>query len=751
MGFVETIKVYFRSSLARKFMLAIVLVNVLLVGAIGWELYNRDRISRDFQQVRRAEAMVRVLAAAGSPAMEPRLHPDLQRVAEAAVERDWVALVTFRDSTGRTIARAGAPNIGQRKSTLPATEIRSGPALHLRRTEDLIIASTAVPAGASSAGTVEIGIRRLDGVFDGQSALSAIALGAAIIFLGGLTAYLTGRSITERLVNLAEVADRFRLGERAARLRDHGYDEVATTARGFNAMLATVAESERSLKEICRIAQIGSWRYDPADRRLEMSETIKEIVRLPASEAPSISELEHFVSPRQRRRLAELLKSDDESRRFTFTFTLTSKTQDAPSKTLWVEARAECLPGTDHPVLLGICQDITDRESKDAQLRQAQKMEVVGQLTGGLAHDFNNLLAIIIGNLDLLQLEMTSASDVSKFSGEALAAAVRGAELTRQLLAFSRSQPLSPQRVDLNKLVTEMASLWRRTLTEAIEVRIHLADGVWPTRVDTSQLESATLNLVINARDAMPDGGKLTVETANMTIAAGDWYDGEEIEIASGDYVVISVSDNGTGMPPHVAARVFEPFFTTKPVGQGSGLGLSMIYGFAKQSGGSVKIYSEAGVGTTVRLYLPRDGAKEGEAAEVAAHHPIAGTGNERILLVEDNDAVRRVVARQLEELGYGVVTACNAADALQALADDEGIDLMFTDVIMPGGMNGFELGRQARICRPALKVLHTTGFTRPVDNISDANGPPPQLLTKPYRKADLAIKLREVLDGSAG
>jgi signal transduction histidine kinase len=511
-------------------------------------------------------------------------------------------------------------------------------------------------------------------------------------------------------------------------------------------LLAAIVESEQALKDVCRIAQIGSWRYDPADRRFEMSETLEEIVGLGVSEAPSIEELEQVVSPWQRLRLARLLRSGDESRRFNFTCVFTAK--DTPAKTFWVEARVECPPEAGHPVLQGICQDITDRESKDAQLRQAQKMEVVGQLTGGLAHDFNNLLAIIIGNLDLLEEEFASGSDTRELIEEGLTAAVRGAELTRQLLAFSRRQPLSPQRVDLNRLVTEMASLWRRTLTAAIEVRIHLADEVWLTRADPSQLESAILNLVINARDAMPDGGLLTVETANISIATGDWYDGEEIEIASGDYAVISVSDNGSGMPPHVAARVFEPFFTTKPVGQGSGLGLSMIYGFAKQSGGSVKIYSEAGVGTTVRLYLPRYGAKDDAESDVAAFDPIAGTGNERILLVEDNDAVRRVVARQLEELGYSVVTASNAADALLALAGDDGIDLMFTDVVMPGGMNGFELGRQARICRPALKVLHTTGFTRPVDDVSDTKGPPPHVLTKPYRKANLAIKVREVLDG---
>jgi PAS domain S-box-containing protein len=729
-------------------MLSIVLVNLVLVGAIGWELYTQDRIARDLLQVKRAEAMGRVLAAGGAPAMKAGLRPELHRIAEAAVKADWVALVIFRDSAGRIIAEAGAPGLRQRSLALPPPGIQTGGTTQLRRTEDLVIASAPVPASSGTAGTVQVGVGRLNvAPFYDRSVLSAIVLGAAIIVLGGLVAYLTGHSITERLANLARVADRFRVGERTARLSDDGHDEVAATARGFNAMLATIAESERSLKEVFRIAQIGSWRFDPVARRLKMSETLGEMLGQGASALP-IQELEHLVLPRQQQRLAELLKSGDESRRFSFTFGF--KPDDAPSKTFWVEARVERTPGTRKPVLLGICQDITDRESKDAQLRQAQKMEVVGQLTGGLAHDFNNLLAIIIGNLDLLQDEFTSDSDARELTNDALAAAVRGGELTRQLLAFSRRQPLSPQRVDLNRLVTEMASLWRRTLTEAIDVQIHLGDEVWPTRADASQLESAMLNLVINARDAMPDGGILTIETANMSIASGEWNDGEESDIASGDYAVISVSDNGSGMPPHVATRVFEPFFTTKALGEGSGLGLSMIYGFAKQSGGSVKIYSEAGEGTTVRLYLPRYRARDGAVPQVVALHPIPGVANERILLVEDNDGVRRVVARQLEELGYRVVTACNAPEALQVLESDDGIDLMFTDVVMPGGMNGFELGRQAQKRRPELKVLHTTGFTRAFDDVSDAKGPPPHLLTKPYRKGNLAIKLREVLEGSA-
>lgn len=740
---------YFRSSLSRKFMLSIVLINALLVGAIGWELYNRDRIARDFRQVRQAETMARILAASGAPAMKEERHPDLQRIAQAAVQADSVALVIFRDGTGQVAAEAGNPDLGRHPSALNATEIQAGAGTDLKRTGELIIATASVPANPDTAGTVQVGISRLDVVpFQRQTLLSALALGTAIIFLGGLAAYLTGRSITERLANLADIADRFRVGERAVRLNDQGHDEVATTARGFNAMLAAIADSERSLKEVCRIAQIGSWRYDAASRRLEISETLEEILGMSAPEVLQVQEKEPFIAPRQQRRLVQLLESGDDSRRFNFTCLF--KSTDQPPKALWIEARVERPLGAEKPILLGICQDITERESKDSQLRQAQKMEVVGQLTGGLAHDFNNLLAVVIGNLDLLQEGFRGDPDTGELVDEALAAALRGAELTRQLLAFSRRQPLSPQRVDVNQLVTEMASLWRRTLSEAIELRIHLADEVWPIRVDASQLESATLNLVVNARDAMPNGGLLTVETGNVSIGTGDWNDGEERDVPPGDYAVVAVSDNGSGMSADIVTRVFEPFFTTKPLGQGTGLGLSMIYGFAKQSGGAAKIYSEVGEGTTVRLYLPRYSAKDLGEPDADEFDPIPSVGNERILLVEDNETVRRVVARQLEELGYSVVTACNAPEALQVLEGDDGIDLLFTDVVMPGGMNGFELGREAQKRRKALKVLLTSGFTRAFDDASDAEGTPPHLLTKPYRKANLAIKLREVLDGSA-
>ena len=741
MGGIERLREYFRSSLARKFMLSIVLVDAILIGAIGWELNSQDQIERELRQVKQAETMVRVLATAVNG--EPR--PDLQKTAAAAVDAGSVALVKFQDGAGRTVAEARARGAGPDSLQGPR-EIRTGGPVRVVRTKGLILASGPIATSGGMPGTVKVGVSRSDVVsFYRRSLLSLAALGAAIILLGGLVAYLTAHSITERLANLAQVADRFRLGERGARLSDRGSDEVATTARGFNAMLVAITDSEQALKEVCRIALIGSWRFSPADRRLELSETLEEILGFSDTHSPTAKDLETFLSPRQRRRLTELLKSGDASRRYSFTFIF--KARDAPPKHLWVEARVDSPAGG--PILLGICQDITERESKDAQLRQAQKMEVVGQLTGGLAHDFNNLLAIIVGNLDLLQEEVATGASAKELTGEALTAALRGAELTRQLLAFSRRQPLSPHRVDLNRLVTEMVPLWRRTLTEAIEVRTHLADELWPTFVDPSQLESALLNMVVNARDAMPNGGVLAIETANAAIAGGDWSDPEESGIAAGDYAIVSVTDNGSGMTPDVVGRAFEPFFTTKAVGKGSGLGLSMIYGFARQSGGSVKIYSEPGVGTTIRLYLPRHSAKASEALEAEASEPVAGAGGERILLVEDNEAVRRVVERQLGDLGYQVLSAGNAREALDVLEGDEAVDLLFTDVVMPGGMNGFELGRHALKLRPSLKVLHTTGFTRPIDEFSDSERPP-YLLTKPYRKTNLAIKLRQVLDGAA-
>ncbi|HKP22882.1 MAG TPA: PAS domain S-box protein [Dongiaceae bacterium] len=387
-------------------------------------------------------------------------------------------------------------------------------------------------------------------------------------------------------------------------------------------------------------------------------------------------------------------------------------------------------------------RDVTALRDAESRLHQAQKMDAVGQLTGGVAHDFNNLLTVIIGALDLdpqrIPAEMRPAVE------QALRAAERGAALTHRLLAFSRQQMLVTRSVDFNRLIGDMDELLRRTLGEHVEIELKLAGDLWPALADSGQVENSLLNLAINARDAMPEGGKLTIETANVHL--DEDYASHNAEVVPGDYVMMVVTDTGTGMPEDVLAHVFEPFFTTKEVGKGTGLGLSMIYGFAKQSGGHAKIYSEVGHGTTVRLYLPRlANQSTSEAAPVVPSHK---GGGETILVVEDNPDVRRLVLRQLRELGYEVIEAANGPEALKILNGGVSIDLLFTDVVMPGGMTGRQLAEAAKAQRPGMKTLFTSGYTE--DSILRLGklDPGVRLLSKPYRKHELATRVRETLDG---
>jgi PAS domain S-box-containing protein len=388
-------------------------------------------------------------------------------------------------------------------------------------------------------------------------------------------------------------------------------------------------------------------------------------------------------------------------------------------------------------------RDVTALRDAESRLHQAQKMDAVGQLTGGVAHDFNNLLTVIIGALDLdperIPAEMRPAID------QALRAAERGAALTHRLLAFSRQQMLVTRSVDFNRLIGDMDELLRRTLGEHVEIELKLAGDLWPALADSGQVENSLLNLAINARDAMPEGGKLTIETTNVHL--DEDYASSNAEVTPGDYVQMAVTDTGTGMPPDVLAHVFEPFFTTKEVGKGTGLGLSMIYGFAKQSGGHAKIYSEVGHGTTVRLYLPRLANESLRSDSAAVATPRKG-GGETILVVEDNPDVRRLVLRQLRDLGYEVIEAANGPQALKILDDGATIDLLFTDVVMPGGMTGRQLAEAAKTRRPNLKTLFTSGYTE--DSILRLGklDPGVRLLSKPYRKHELAARIREALDG---
>lgn len=396
-------------------------------------------------------------------------------------------------------------------------------------------------------------------------------------------------------------------------------------------------------------------------------------------------------------------------------------------------------------IFTGFIRDITARAKIEEQLRQSQKMEAIGQLTGGLAHDFNNLLTVISGNLEMLETRLQDTAQ-RELLGEAQEATELGAKLASRLLAFGRRQSLNPKTIDLTQLVSGMSDLLRRSLGETIHVEARLSDCLTGTLADPGQLENVLLNLAINARDAMPMGGQLIIETAPAHIGPEDLQ--AFPDVPPGDYVMLAVTDDGAGMPPEVRQRAFEPFFTTKSPGQGTGLGLSMVYGFVRQSGGHVHLYSEEGAGTTVRIYLPAVAgtvtSADGRGGPAAAAH------GEIILVVEDDDRVRRVSLRRLKELGYSVIEESSAAAALQRITGDEAIDLLFTDVVMPG-MTGIDLARAARQHRPDLKVLFTSGYAEPALSKGGLPTDNADWLGKPYTTADLATKLRRLLEASGG
>ena len=453
----------------------------------------------------------------------------------------------------------------------------------------------------------------------------------------------------------------------------------------------------------------------------------------------------------------------------------------------WIEARSICFYDLDRrPVrVVGVNVDITERKravvqlrtftesledavrertreleaenearrKAEASLRQAQKMEAVGQLTGGVAHDFNNLLTIVLGGLDIIgrQLSGLSASPavdrITRGRDIAMEGARRAATLTSRLLAFSRLQPLDPKPIDVNKLIAATGELLHRTLGEHVALETVLSAGLWRLHADTNQLENSLLNLALNARDAMPSGGKLTIETANCHL--------DDVNVAGipepvepGQYVMIAVTDTGIGMDKAALQHAFEPFFTTKAVGKGTGLGLSQVYGFVRQSSGHIRIYSEIGEGTTVKIYLPRHfGADEDSAAQVPESASPRALGDELILLAEDDDGLRSYTAQILSELGYHVLEAADGRAAIDIIKTRDDIALLFTDVVMPGGVNGRELADEAQRLRPGLKVLFTTGYTRNAIVHHGRLDPGVNLIGKPYSFDELAVKIRSVLD----
>jgi PAS domain S-box-containing protein len=418
------------------------------------------------------------------------------------------------------------------------------------------------------------------------------------------------------------------------------------------------------------------------------------------------------------------------------------KADGTPISFAW-SATPDTVPGSG--IFYTVGRDITEEQHREEMLRQSQKMEAVGQLTGGLAHDFNNLLTGMLGNLELLQMRVARGrtEDLNRFISAAQGAGRRAASLTQRLLAFSRRQTLDPRPTDVFVLVRGMEELLRRTVGPDCQIEVVEAPSLWPAMIDGAQLESALLNLCINARDAMPGGGRITIEAANKRL---DQRAARKHDMDPGEYLSVCVTDAGTGMEPQVIERAFEPFFTTKPIGQGTGLGLSMVYGFARQSGGQVRIYSEIGMGTTICIYLPRhNGEAAGDTSDDVSSEAVKGSG-ETILVVDDEATIRHLIDEVLDEQGYTVIGAGDGAAGIKVLQSGARIDLLITDVGLPNGMNGRQVADAARMLRPGLKVLFITGYA---ENAAIGNGhlePGMELLTKPFTLDALSSKVADIM-----
>lgn len=416
------------------------------------------------------------------------------------------------------------------------------------------------------------------------------------------------------------------------------------------------------------------------------------------------------------------------------------------------DALAEELRALNAELEARVLEEVAERMKVEAALRQTQKMEAIGQLTGGVAHDFNNLLTVVMGGLEAVQKHaalMESSPPVQRIERAAtlsMQGAQKAATLTKRLLAFARRQPLDPKPIDAGKLVTGLADMLQRTLGETVQLETVSGAGLWLTAADPSELENALVNLAINARDAMPDGGRLTIETSNAYL--DDVYVEAVTEpVSAGQYVLIAVTDTGCGIPEDVLAQVFEPFFTTKEVGKGTGLGLSQVYGFVRQSAGHIKVYSELGEGTTIKIYLPRlNGSSPADTRDVGTDQGVLHGGNETILVVEDHDDLRAFSVAVLADLGYHVLSAASGREAIN-LVKGERIDLLFTDVVLPEGMNGRRVADEALSIQPGLKVLFTTGYTANAIVHNGRLDPGVQLLSKPFAASALGVRVRKLLD----
>ena len=581
-----------------------------------------------------------------------------------------------------------------------------------------------------------------------NAALLAIVI-AGVLALCWVFSHLLVRPIRK----LADVTDRIHGGDLAARAPLEGPSEIQSVSSHLNDMLDKIVGSEKRLREssdllnaIIDSTPASIFALDMQQRFTLVNKGMAEFLGLPKDNI--LGKTLHDIFPKS---LADSLQTTKEKimetgESLAIEETVTSPLNNEPrimatTKFTLSDSQGKAIG------FGGVATDITERKATEEQLRQVQRLEAVGKLTGGVAHDFNNLLAVISGNLELLTDDLSDQPKMLKLVAPALRATKRGATLTRSLLAFSRQQPLSPTTFDPGRLLADMMDMLGRTVPENIQMRFIRPQRLWACEADPGQLQNALLNLVVNARDAMSSGGHLTIEVANASL--NDSYVGKHPDIVPGDYIVLSVSDTGTGMPPEIVARAFEPFFTTKAPGAGTGLGLSMVYGFAKQSSGHVSIYSEVGHGTTVKIYLPKsktETAAPKEPSVVATQ----SNKNETILVVEDDDDVRDSVGIQLERSGYTAVTAATAEEALEVLRQ-RSVALMLSDVILLGSMNGPALAAAALRIRPDLKILYMSGYTENAVLHHGRLDPGVHLLQKPFSHHELNAKIEELLAGPSG
>ena len=504
-------------------------------------------------------------------------------------------------------------------------------------------------------------------------------------------------------------------------------------------------QSRQRLADAQQMAHIGSWELNLTTNQLLWSDEIYRIFEIdPQKFSASYKRFLEIIHPDDREQVNTAYMESVENKT---PYRIDHRIQISDGTTKHVQERGKTFYDAEgHPVRsVGTVQDVTERVSMEEALRRSQKMDAIGQLSGGIAHDFNNQLGVVIGYLDFLRNHLSGDEKPRQWVDIAIKSTLRCMDLTRQLLTFSRHQAKDKSVVDLNVTLNELETMIARSVTPEVEVQYFLTNKLWQTEIDPGEFQDVILNLVINARDAMPGGGKLLIETSNKYLDAG--YIACNPGVAPGDYVQLMLSDTGSGMDKETMEHIFEPFFTTKPKGKGTGLGMAMVYGFAKRYGGNIKVYSEPGVGTTVRLYLPRTKVSKSAAAIENIHEAELPTGSETILIVDDEVDLLQLAGHYLSALGYQTHLAGNTQQALAILERDEQIDLLFSDVVMPGGMNGYELAQQATQQRPGLKVLLTSGFTSKTIAHNGLARFSAHLLSKPYRKADLARQIRIVLD----